>query len=626
MKNILTAAFSMLLSFSVFAQGEFTFSPEKPKPGEEITISYKPAAVVPAKISGFEFQGLVPRELDFDAKRTAGKYTATFKTDTSATFVFFTITAGGSPDNNRGDGYTIELYEKEKPRQGANIARSYFYQYYGEDSGITNDKERALAALERELQFHPDNRSAKVSALRMKLANDQEKGSALIQQEIDAFKAAGLKTEADYNHLAQLYGLAKQTDDQKALTEEKKAKFPEGTWVAQEMIMKFYNEKDLAKKKEMYGQVLENIETKPNFKSSKALIPNLKSNILNAYITAKDWNGLKDAITELKFDNNAQLASLYNNAAWKMYESGTDLDKAREFAEFATGYAKQEWDKALAVKEPEKKIKPKKSTYGMYADTYSAVLFKSGEYEKGFKFAKDAAITVAEGANAGYNAVYARLAEKVLPVSEYKPQLEKFVTEGKSDSEIKNILKRVYVQEKRSEEGFDNYIAALEVEAKRKMREELAKKLENKPAPVFSLLNLDGSEVKLEELKGKTVIVDFWATWCGPCIASFPGMQKAQEKYKDDPNVKFVFINAWENVKEVKKEVAEFIRKGAYPFNVLFDLDNKVIGSYGVTGIPTKFIVDKKGNIRFTSIGFSGSADKLVDELSVMIELAEEKE
>jgi len=623
MKNILAAVFSVLLSFSAFAQGEFTFSPEKPKPGDEITISYKPSAVVPAKISGMEFQGLIPHDLDFEAKRTAGKYTATFKTDTSATFVYFIITAGAAPDNNQGEGYTIELYENGKPRKGANMAKSYFYQYYGEESGITDDKERALAALERELQFHPDNRGAKVSVLRMKLANDQAKGSALIQQEITAFKAAGLKTEADYNYLAQLYSIAKQNDDAKALTEEKKARFPEGVWVAQEMITKYYNEKDLAKKKEMYAQILGNIETKPNFKSSQAMVPNLKSNMLNAYITAKDWEGLKKAIAELPFDNTSQLASLYNNAAWRMYESGTDLEKAREFAAFASSYAKEEWEKAREAKETEKKIKPKKSTYGMYADTYGAVLLKSGQYEEGYKFARDAAITVAEGANAGYNTIYAQLAEKVLPVNEYRPQLEKFVVDGKADSEIKEILKRVYVQEKKSEEGFGEYIAALEMEARRKMRAELAKKLENKPAPVFSLLNLDGTEVKLDELKGKTVIVDFWATWCGPCIASFPGMKKAQEKYKDDPNVKFVFINAWENTKEVKKEVAEFIKKGAYPFDVLFDLDNKVIGSYGVSGIPTKFIVDKKGNIRFTSIGFSGSADKLVDEISMMIELAE---
>ena len=95
--------------------------------------------------------------------------------------------------------------------------------------------------------------------------------------------------------------------------------------------------------------------------------------------------------------------------------------------------------------------------------------------------------------------------------------------------------------------------------------------------------------------------------------------------HKDDPSVKFVFVNAWESAKDVKKDVAEFIKKGAYPFDVLFDLDNKVIESYKVNGIPTKFIVDPKGNIRFTSIGYSGSPDKLVEELSVMIDLARSK-
>src|SRR5690606_35234602 len=145
----------------------------------------------------------------------------------------------------------------------------------------------------------------------------------------------------------------------------------------------------------------------------KSAIPSLQRNLLNAYITSKDWDGLKKEIVALEFDDQAQLASLYNNAAWKMYESGTDLEKAQEFAKFATTYAKGEWDKAVADKLSEKKIKPKKNTYGMYADTYAAVLLKSGKHEEGLKFGKDAAITVAEGGNAGYNSVYAQLAEKV---------------------------------------------------------------------------------------------------------------------------------------------------------------------------------------------------------------------
>ncbi|MCD8539585.1 MAG: hypothetical protein LRY55_07305 [Leadbetterella sp.] len=454
MKNILVAAFLILLSFSGFAQGEFTVSPEKPKPGEAITITYKPSAVVPAKISGMEFQGLSPRDLDFEAKRSAGKYTATFKTDTSATFVYFTVTAGGALDNNQGNGYTIELYENGRPRKNANIAKAYFYQYYGEDAGIPSDKERALAAFEQEVRFHPDNKGAKVNVLRMKLADDKEKGTALIQAEIDAFKQAGLQTEADYNYLSQLYSIAKQTDNLKALTEEKKAKFPEGMWVAQEMINKFYNEKDLATKKEMYSQILENIDTKPNFKSSKASIPTLKVYLLNTYITVKDWEGLEKAITGLPFEDTDRLASLYNNAAWKMYESGTDLEKAQEFAKFASGHAKAEWEKAEAAKLTEKKLKPKKNTYGMYADTYAAVLMKSGNYQEGYKFAKDAAITVAEGGNATYNAIYAQLAEKILPVNEYKPRLEKFVVDGKSSSEIKEILKKSIYSRKEIGRGF----------------------------------------------------------------------------------------------------------------------------------------------------------------------------
>jgi thiol-disulfide isomerase/thioredoxin len=116
--------------------------------------------------------------------------------------------------------------------------------------------------------------------------------------------------------------------------------------------------------------------------------------------------------------------------------------------------------------------------------------------------------------------------------------------------------------------------------------------------------------------------VDFWATWCGPCKASFPGMQKMVSKYKDDPNVKFVFIDTWEKGDEKQKNAAEFIANNKYSFHVLMDNDDKVVAEFKVEGIPTKFVIDKNGMVRFKAVGFDGSDDKLMTELTAMIEMA----
>jgi thiol-disulfide isomerase/thioredoxin len=142
-------------------------------------------------------------------------------------------------------------------------------------------------------------------------------------------------------------------------------------------------------------------------------------------------------------------------------------------------------------------------------------------------------------------------------------------------------------------------------------------------APDFELTTLSGKKFKLSELKGKTVILDFWATWCGPCIMAIPGMQKAAEKYKNDPNVVFGFVNTFERVGQEnwKNHVNKFVTNRGFTFmDPLLDTNNETSQAYGVQGIPAKFCIDKDGKIKHKGSGYLGSTDAVFNEMVEWIE------
>ncbi|MEX0877611.1 MAG: TlpA disulfide reductase family protein [Candidatus Spechtbacterales bacterium] len=121
-------------------------------------------------------------------------------------------------------------------------------------------------------------------------------------------------------------------------------------------------------------------------------------------------------------------------------------------------------------------------------------------------------------------------------------------------------------------------------------------------APDVTLLALDGSKHKLSDFRGQVVFLNFWASWCGPCRAEMPSMQKAYEKLKDEG-----FIILAVDVGEDKETVEDFMQEFALTFPAFLDEDRETYKAFNKTnGIPQTYIIDRNGIVRFY---LSGSTD-----------------
>ncbi|NJD21704.1 MAG: TlpA family protein disulfide reductase [Melioribacter sp.] len=193
------------------------------------------------------------------------------------------------------------------------------------------------------------------------------------------------------------------------------------------------------------------------------------------------------------------------------------------------------------------------------------------------------------------------------------------ISSGKVLEELLAAHKIAYTKVKGSEDGYEKYLSAIKEKFLTKFKEKIKSSLVEKSAPAFALTDLDGKKVSLSDLKGKIVILDFWATWCGPCKASFPLMKKTLEKYSDNNNVEFLFVNTWEKSGEPGENASKYLKENKYPFHCIIDPDGKITAQYEVMAIPTKIFIDKEGKMRYKSTG--ADLATMLEEIDTVINL-----
>lgn len=128
-------------------------------------------------------------------------------------------------------------------------------------------------------------------------------------------------------------------------------------------------------------------------------------------------------------------------------------------------------------------------------------------------------------------------------------------------------------------------------------------KAETNSAPPFTVTDMNGQTVSLASLKGKPVFLNFWATWCPPCVEEMPDIQRMYAKYGD--KVHFVIVN----IDGTKPDVTAFMENHAFSFPVALDTNGSAASAYAVQAIPTSYIIDADSNVVDSHIGALSAGD-----------------
>lgn len=194
----------------------------------------------------------------------------------------------------------------------------------------------------------------------------------------------------------------------------------------------------------------------------------------------------------------------------------------------------------------------------------------------------------------GASLLYHTLGDQIQP--------QQLMTQSQPLTEAEN---QTDAENRRDEEGEgDEPVSEQPGESQNESQEDL--QAEIPLAPDFTVYDMDGNAVNLSDFRGKPVVLNFWASWCGPCQSEMPDFDEAYAQYGED--IYFLMVNMTDGSRETVESASDFVTENGYSFPVFYDTDLSAAVAYGVYSLPASYFIDADGYAIARAIGAINAA------------------
>lgn len=648
-KLLFTIAAFCVASLGAYAQytPAVYYHPAPPVPGKPLTISYHPEGTPLAGESNI--QGVMYYWIDYaweaadiDMVKTDTAWVATFTVPENTALTFLKFTAGGKVDTGGSETYGMFTMDEEGRNipgayigwavaRGKNTERYHIPGYVQESTRLLEDDVLRFW-YNNELRYHAESYPRVIKYADETISRmDPERAQEIMRRDVEFLMSAEgmpeerlLEAHEIASRLLQDQGLAAAVEAQIL------ARFPDGIAARDKEIWRIFRVEDPEQKIAEFAAFLDRFPTAEfvdvRTETSDMWYAKVFQSVVYTPITSRDdYSLLCKYIGDQPYES---LATFMWHIVQIPYSNGhATAEKVRPHADLIVNemltrpqrldhrvYSPREWQDRI--------YENNRSAFMVY----SQILGETGDQARAIEVA-DRIAPYFGHETAEFNDYYVTILGKSGRGAEIVPFIEQAVNRNAATPEMLAILQKNYTGK-----DFDAYLTQLKTDKLQAQREKLDKEIVDLPIELFALETLGGGTVDMAAMKGKILVLDFWATWCAPCKAAMPGMNMAVQKYAGDEGVAFFFISTMENGSNYKKGLSDFLaEKGFGHFVVPLDSEttggrakdlvyNTYAREFRFSGIPQKMIIDGKGRLRWRSLGYHGSPSELADEISYIIE------